>query len=130
VSRVIAAAVALSLSVVAFAGPVGAVGAAGAADTGDLHTAAAHDCQLIRDLQPVVADLLATVGGDASTPGSAAWLNAQAARAKTAGRTKLADWLTERATLRQEQETVLKTRQGLLHDGVAWCDAHGFGAAA
>ncbi|NUR26812.1 MAG: hypothetical protein HOV83_13385 [Catenulispora sp.] len=126
-SRVIATAVALSLSVVALAGPVGV---ADAADTGDLHTAAAHDCQLIRDLQPVVADLLATVGGDASTPGSAAWLDAQAARAKAAGRTKLADWLSERATLRQGQGTVLKARQELLENGVAWCEAHGFGTAA
>lgn len=125
-SRVAAAAVALSLSVAVLAGPVGV---AEAADTGDLRAAAAHDCRLIRDLQPVVADLLATVGGDASTPGSAAWLNAQATRAKAAGREKLADWLGERAKLRQEQGTVLKTRQELLEDGLAWCDAHGLGAA-
>ncbi|GAA1984857.1 hypothetical protein [Catenulispora subtropica] len=129
-SRLTATAATLSLTFMLFAGQTGAAGAADASGTGDLRTAAAHDCQLIKDLQPVVADLLATVDGDATTPGSSAWLNAQAARAKAAGRTQLATWLSERATLRQEQGTVLKTRQELLGTGLSWCTAHGFGAGA
>lgn len=124
-SRITAAAATLSLSAALLTGVAGPAAATG----DDLRTAAAHDCKLINDLQPVVTDLLATVNGDASTPGSVAWLNAQAARAKTAGRGQLADWLSQRATLRQEQGTVLSTRQQLLANGVSWCKAHGFGAS-
>ncbi|WP_344664246.1 hypothetical protein [Catenulispora yoronensis] len=109
---------------------IGPAAAADAAGSGNLRTAAAHDCQLINDLRPVVGDLLATVDGDAATPGSVAWLKAQAARATAAGRPKVADWLSKRAALRQEQGTVLETRQQLLADGVAWCKAHGFGESA
>ncbi|MEY9886677.1 hypothetical protein ABIA35_002310 [Catenulispora sp. MAP12-49] len=96
----------------------------------DLRTAATRDCALIKDLGPTVTDLLAIVNGDASTPGSVAWLNAGAAKAKAAGRANLASWLTTRATLRQEQGAVLQTRQQLLTTGTSWCQAHGFGAAA
>ena len=94
-----------------------------------LQTAAAEDCKLITDLQPIVTDLLATVNGSATTPGSVAWLDAGAAKARQAGRTTLATWLTQRATLRQEQGAVLTTRQQLLSEGEAWCQAHGFGAS-
>ncbi|HEU5332302.1 MAG TPA: hypothetical protein VFU73_06055 [Actinocrinis sp.] len=94
-----------------------------------LQAAAAEDCKLITDLQPVVTDLLATVNGSATTPGSVAWLNAGAAKARAAGRTNLATWLTQRATLRQEQGAVLTTRQQLMAEGVTWCQAHGFGAS-
>jgi hypothetical protein len=106
------------------AGSTDAGGAAG------LRADAAQDCKLIADLQPVVSDLLGIVNGSATTPGSSAWLNAQAARAKAAGRANLAAWLSERATLRQEQGTVLGTRQQMLGTGASWCQAHGFGAAS
>lgn len=96
----------------------------------DLRGDAVRDCKLIADLGPVVSDLLAVVNGSATTPGSVAWLNAGAARATSAGRANLAAWLTERATLRQEQGTVLRTRQQLLGTGSSWCAAHGFGAAS
>jgi hypothetical protein len=95
-----------------------------------LQAAAAQDCKLIGDLQPVVADLLSTVNGGATTPGSVAWLTAKAAQAKGAGHANLATWLSERATLRQEQGAVLTTRQQLLSQGVAWCSAHGYGTGA
>lgn len=95
-----------------------------------LRADAAQDCKLIADLQPVVSDLLGIVNGSATTPGSSAWLTAQAARAKAAGRASLAAWLTERATLRQEQGAVLGTRQQMLGTGASWCQAHGFGAAS
>ena len=95
-----------------------------------LQAAAAQDCKLINDLQPVVADLLSTVNGSATTPGSVAWLTAKSAQAENAGRTNLATWLSERATLRQEQGTVLTTRQQLLAQGVTWCSAHGYGTGA
>ena len=94
-----------------------------------LQTAAAEDCKLVTDLQPVVTDLLATVNGSATTPGSVAWLNADAAKARQAGLANLATWLTQRATLRQEQGAVLTTRQQLLSEGASWCQAHGFGAS-
>jgi hypothetical protein len=94
-----------------------------------LQAAAAEDCKLITDLQPVVTDLLATVNGSATTPGSVAWLDAGAAKARQAGRSTLATWLTQRATLRQEQGAVLTTRQQLLAEGASWCQAHGFGAS-
>jgi hypothetical protein len=94
-----------------------------------LQAAAAEDCKLIGDLQPVVADLLAVVNGSATTPGSVAWLTAGAAKAKQAGRPNLATWLTQRATLRQEQGAVLTTRQQLLSEGESWCQAHGLGAS-
>ena len=94
-----------------------------------LQAAAAEDCKLIADLQPVVTDLLATVNGNASTPGSVAWLQAGAAKARQAGLPNLATWLTQRATLRQEQGAVLTTRQQLLSEGASWCQAHGFGAS-
>ena len=93
----------------------------------DLRADAGQACKLITDLGPAVTDLLAIINGDATTPGSVAWLNAQAARAKTAGRANLATWLTTRATLRQEQGGVLQTRRQLLTSGVSWCQAHGFG---
>ncbi|ACU73947.1 hypothetical protein Caci_5087 [Catenulispora acidiphila DSM 44928] len=93
----------------------------------DLRADAGQDCKLITDLGPAVTDLLAIINGDAATPGSVAWLNAQAARAKSAGHTNLATWLTTRATLRQEQGGVLQTRQQLLTSGASWCQAHGFG---
>jgi hypothetical protein len=99
-------------------------------DSAGLRANAAQDCKLITDLGPVVSDLLGVVNGSATTPGSSAWLTAQAARAKAAGRANLAAWLTERATLRQEQGAVLGTRQQLLADGASWCQAHGFGAAS
>jgi hypothetical protein len=95
-----------------------------------LRADAAQDCKLIADLQPVVSDLLGIVNGSATTPGSSAWLNAQAARAKAAGRANLAAWLSGRATLRQEQGAVLGTRQQMLGTGASWCQAHGFGAAS
>jgi|GEM_PF-6726763 len=106
------------------AGSTDGSGAAG------LRADAAQDCKLIADLQPVVSDLLGIVNGSATTPGSSAWLTAQAARAKAAGRANLAAWLTERATLRQEQGAVLGTRQQMLGTGASWCQAHGFGAAS
>lgn len=106
------------------AGPTAGSGAGG------LRADAAQDCKLIADLQPVVSDLLGIVDGSATTPGSSAWLTAQAARAKAAGRANLAAWLTERATLRQEQGAVLGTRQQMLGSGASWCRAHGFGAAS
>jgi hypothetical protein len=96
----------------------------------DLRADAAQDCKLITDLGPVITDLLGIVNGSATTPGSSAWLNAQAARAKAAGRANLAAWLSERATLRQEQGAVLGTRQQMLGTGASWCQAHGFGAAS
>jgi hypothetical protein len=118
-----------------FAGSTGVASAATPTPTpgsgaADLRTEAARDCKLITDLGPAVADLLAVVNGDATTPGSVAWLNAEAARAKAAGRANLAAWLTSRATLRQEQGAVLTTRQQLLANGASWCRAHGFGTAS
>lgn len=95
-----------------------------------LRADAAQDCKLITDLAPVVTDLLGIVDGSATTPGSVAWLNAGAARAKTAGHPNLATWLSERATLRQEQGALLGTRKQMLANGVSWCDAHGFGSAS
>jgi hypothetical protein len=95
-----------------------------------LRSTAAQDCKLITDLGPVVTDLLAIINGPATTPGSVAWLNAGAARAKAAGRANLATWLGERATLRQDQGAVLATRQQLLAGGVSWCQTHGFGVAS
>lgn len=89
---------------------------------------ATQDCKLISDLGPVVTDLQAIINGDAKTRGSVAWLNAEASRAKAAGRANLAAWLSSRATLRQEQGTVLNTRKQLLASGTSWCQAHGFGA--
>jgi len=105
-------------------------GTGGGTGAADLRANAAQDCKLIADLGPAVSDLLAIVNGDATRPGSVAWLNAEAARATAAGRTKLAAWLTERATLRQEQGAVLGTRQQMLANGSSWCAAHGFGAAS
>lgn len=96
----------------------------------DLRADAAQDCKLITDLGPVITDLLGIVNGGATTPGSVAWLSAQATRARAAGRSNLATWLSERATLRQEQGAELGTRQQLLANGVSWCTAHGFGSAS
>ena len=100
-----------------------------ASQNAQLQTAAAEDCRLVADLQPVVTDLLAAVNGSATTPGSVAWLDADAAKARQAGLANLATWLTQRATLRQEQGAVLTTRQQLLSEGASWCRAHGFGAS-
>jgi hypothetical protein len=126
VAAVSALAVAALLAVV----PDAAYAAAAPTPGANLRATAAQDCKLINDLQPVVTDLLTTINGGATTPGSVAWLDARSEKAKEAGRPNLATWLSERATLRKDQGATLGVRQQLLSQGVAWCSAHGYGAGA
>ncbi len=82
-------------------------------------------CLRIPNLQLRTDNLIARLNGDASTPGSLLWLQAQIDDAKAKGRTHLATVLENRLAVRTQSLEVLAKRQQRLTKLAELCRNHG-----
>jgi hypothetical protein len=78
-------------------------------------------CARVPNLQRRVDDLLERLPAGADTPGSIAWVQARADRARDNGREELAAALDDRATVLTERLDVLPARQARLAELEAAC---------
>jgi len=86
-------------------------------------------CTRVGVVSERVDAMIARLRGDATTVGSLAWLEAAAATAKDAGRTRLAEALEDRLAIRRERLDVLVRRAAALDEAAKRCAAAGLPAA-
>lgn len=96
-----------TVALVVFALP----GVATAQGTTDLGPRVERACARVPNLQLRTDNLLTRIQGDASTVGSLAWLDAEIAKAQTAGRAQLVTVLQNRRGVRATNVAVLQKRK-------------------
>jgi hypothetical protein len=90
--------------------------------------AAARLCARVPQGLTKTRALQARLSGDASTPGSLSWLQARIDAAGSAGRTQLAQVLTDRKRMLTDLQPALADRVTMLTDAQHWCGTSGSGS--
>lgn len=95
---------------------------------GELRARLERACARVEQLETRIETALARINGDATTPGSIAWLEAKIAEAEAAGRTQAVTVLQNRLTARTAALESLNTKLTRVATVKQTCAAQGIGA--